>query len=124
MGVRHALPLLFKIMNRQKTWIFLFGSTAGLFSVVGLAKIIADSEFLQGGLLLIVAVVLTMGILKIRKNELDLEHNKKASLGFVLMASGFVFLSIGTQNLALLIVGFILFLSGLFATTKKKIPQI
>jgi len=112
--------MILRTNKQQKITVFLFSFSAVSFAVVGLAKIVADAEFLQGGLLLTVATVLALCVGKIRRKKLNFRHNKKAYLGFLFLNAGFVFLSMGMQNLALFVVGFLLLLSGLFVITNKK----
>jgi len=86
----------------KKTWTVLFGVAAAIFLVVGIAKIFADREFLEGTQYLSSAILFLVFLSFIKKNQVDPNDSKKPfALGFIFAVVG-VNLNIGVWALGIL----------------------
>ena len=86
-----------KIEKFRKIWIFLLGFASILFVVIGLAKIIADKEYLEGTTKLVIAITLLIAAILIYSKKIILHYD---SIGVtVFLNMGFIFLIIGGASI-------------------------
>jgi len=92
----------------KKTWIVLFGVAAILFFFVGIAKILADKEILEGIQYLSTVVLFWAYLSLLRRDKVNpIDPKKPFALGFILTAIG-LSINIGVWGL-----GMVLLLLGL-----------
>jgi len=92
----------------KKTWVVLFGVAAALFLVVGLARVFADREFMEGIQYTGSAILFLVYLSLIKKGKVDISDNKKP------FALGFIFSVIGPNiNIGIWALGVLMLLWGL-----------
>lgn len=96
----------------KTTWIVLFGTAAILFLFVGIAKIFADGEILEGTQYLSTTILLWVYLSLIRRNKINPSDSKNPfALGFIFSVVG-LNINIGVWGLGMILL--------LFALPRKK----
>jgi hypothetical protein len=98
----------------KKTWIILFGIAGVLFFFVGIAKLFADREILDGVQYLSTSVLYWVYLSLIRRDKVNPTDTKKP------FALGFIFATVGLNiNIGVWGLGMVLLLFGLAGKKKK-----
>lgn len=104
--------------NLNKTMTVIYSIASALLIVIGLALIIADTEYLGGIQYLISSIILFYAMYNINKNKIDL--TQLDSYTYSMFNLGCIFLIVGLNiNIGVWALGIVFFISGLFKMLKK-----
>ena len=102
--------------NFIKTWNFLLGITAILFSIVGIVMVTIDTRYFQGIQYLITAILFYSVLYLIKKNKINIKKS-----AFTIFNIGFIFTVVGLSiHIVMWIVGLIFFFKGFLKNKKTK----